>query len=401
MTFDALSDILVVEVGSGVAPAYCGRLLADQGARVLLVEPPEGSPLRREGPFPGDIPHAEKSGLFLYLMAGKESITLNLHTATGRALFLRLLERADVLVEDVPPGHWERWGLAPLALQRAFPRLVHLSLTWFGHRGPYASYQGCDLVAYAVSGYAYMTGDPDKPPLKAGGRQTEYQAGVNGAVAVLSALLGRNHTGRGQWIDLSAIEATAHTFDGVTVYHMAQRGILPLRNGTRLIQRDPHTAYPSTLLPVKGGWVHAHWSPQNPEALALLAHNPRLADPEVMETPMGHADEIDALLIEGLKDRTPYEVMEQAQELRIPFTVVQDVAQALDDPQNAAMGFFPEVEHPVAGRWRIPASPIHWDDAPNRPGRAPLLGEHNRRVFGQELGLAPEDLVRLRAGGVL
>lgn len=401
MARDALSDILAVEVGSGVGVAYCGRLLADQGARVLLVEPRHGSPLRREGPFPSDHPHPEKSGIFLYLMAGKESITLNLDTATGRSLFLRLLERADVLIDDFPPGVWERMGLAPTALERTFPRLVHLSMTWFGYNGPYAPYQGCDLVAYAVSGYAYMTGDPDKPPLKAGGRQTEYQAGVNGAVAVLAALLGRDRTGHGRWIDLSAIEATAHTFDGVTVFHMAQRGVLPLRNGTRLIQRDPHTAYPSTLIPVQGGWVHAHWSPQNPEGLALLANNPRLADPEVLATPMGHADEIDALLREGLKERTPQEVMEQAQELRIPFTTVQDVAQVLEDPQNQAMGFFPEVEHPVAGRWRIPASPIHWGDAPYTPRRAPLLGEHNRQVFCGELGLAPEDLVRLRAGGVL
>ncbi|GBD11768.1 Succinyl-CoA--L-malate CoA-transferase alpha subunit [bacterium HR23] len=401
MPRDALSDVWVVEVGSGVAPAYCGRLLADQGARVTLVEPPAGSPLRREGPFPRQSPHHEAGGLFLYLSAGKESVTINLHTSTGRALFLRLLERVDVLVEDFPPGALERLGLSPPSLHRAFPRLVHLSLTWFGHTGPYAHYQGCDLVAYAVSGYAYLTGNPDKPPLKAGGRQTEYQAGVNGAMAVLSALLARDATGRGQWLDLSVVEATAHTFDGVTVFHMAQRGILPRRNGTRLIQREPHTAYPSTLLPVKGGWVHAHWSPQNPEGLALLANNPRLADPEVLATPMGHADEIDALLREGLKDRTPQEVMEQAQELRIPFTVVQDVAQVLHDPQNQAMGFFPPVEHPVAGRWRIPASPIHWDDEPYQPRRAPLLGEHNRQVFCQELGLTPEDLVRLRAGGVL
>ncbi|MFN3973865.1 MAG: CaiB/BaiF CoA transferase family protein [Dehalococcoidia bacterium] len=401
MTRDALTGITVIEVAGGVGIGYCGRLLADQGARVLLVEPPQGSPLRRSGPFPGEIPNPEASGPFLYLGAGKESITLNLHTATGRFLFRHLLERADVLLEDFPPGALEGLGLAPADLQRSFPRLVHLSLTWFGHVGPYAHYQGCDLVAYAVSGYAYLTGDPDKPPLKAGGRQTEYQGGVNGAVAVLSALLGRDLTGRGQWIDLSVVEATAHTFDGVTVFQMAQRGVVPRRNGTRLIQREPHTAYPSTLIPVKGGWVHAHWSPQNPEGLALLAHNPRLADPEVLATPMGHADEIDALLIEGLKECTPQEVMEQAQELRIPFTVVQDVAQVLDDPQNRAMGFFPDVEHPVAGRWRIPASPIHWDDAPYEPRRAPLLGEHNRRVFCQELGLSPQDLVRLRAGGVV
>jgi CoA:oxalate CoA-transferase len=401
MTGGALEGVVVVEVGRGVGIAYCGRLLADQGARVLMVEPPSGSPLRREGPFPQDLPHPEAGGLFLYLAAGKESVTLNLHTPSGRSLLFRLLERADVLLEDLPPQERDTLGLAPEAVGARFPRLVHLSLTWFGSRGPYSTFQGCDLIAYAVSGYASLTGDPDKPPLKAGGRQTEYQGGVNGALAVLAALLQREATGRGQWIDLSTVEATAHTFDGVALFHMVQRGILPKRNGTRLIQQDPHAPYPSTLLPVKGGWVHAHWSPQNPEGLALLTGNPRLADPEVLAAPRGHADEIDALLVEGLKGLTPAEVMERAQEMRVPFTAVQDVAQALSDPQNAAMGFFPEVEHPVAGRWRLPSSPIHWGEEPHTPRRAPLLGEQNRAVYCGELGLSPEDLVRLRAGGVV
>jgi len=398
-----LSDILVLDLGQGVAPAYCTRLLADFGARVVMVEPPAGVRLRREGPFHQDRPGPERGALFHHLARGKESITLDLRTGTGRALFLRLAERADAVVEDFPPDTLDALGLGYGVLAERNPGLVLCSITWFGQTGPYRDWQGEELIAYAFAGYLYLTGLPEREPVVAGGRQSQYQAGLAGAIALLSALLQRDLTGLGQRLDVSVAEAMAMAFDGVDFYNFLQHfGEVPRRRGARLLNRGPTMAYPSTLLPAKGGWVHAHSSPSIPEGLALLTGNPRLADPDLLAEPMGHADEIDALLVEWLKDHTPDEVQERAQSMRIPFTKVQTVAEALEDPQNTAMGFFRPVEHPETGALRYPGSPMHLSETPPEPFRPPpALGEHNARIYGDLLGLAPEDLARLRAMGVI
>lgn len=399
----ALSDVRVLDLGQGVAAAYCTRLLADLGARVILVEPPAGIRLRREGPFHRDRPGPERGALFHHLARGKESVTLDLHTPTGRALFLRLVERVDAVVEDTPPDLLEALGLGYEVLARHNPRLILCSLSWFGRTGPYRTWQGEELLAYAFSGYLYLTGLPEREPVVAGGRQSQYQAGLAGAIALLSALLQRDATGEGQQLEVSIAEAMAMALDGVDFYTFPDHfGEVPRRRGARLLNRGPTMAYPSTLLPAKGGWVHAHSSPSIPEGLALLTGNPRLADPDLLAEPMGHADEIDALLTEWLRHHTPDEVQARAQSLRIPFTKVQTVAEALEDPQNAAMGFFQAVEHPEVGSLRYPGSPLHLSATPPQPFRPPpALGEHNERVYGELAGLAREDLVRLRAMGVV
>jgi len=398
MADSALSGINVLDLSQGVSGGYCTKVLADLGAQVIKVEPPFiGDFARKTGPFLGDIPNLETSAPFLYLNTGKKSITLNLESRSGTSILLELVQQADVLVENFKPGFMAKLGLAYPSLEQVNPGLIMASISCFGQSGPYRDYEGCDMVAYAISGYMYLTGDEDKEPLRAGGSQSGYQAGLQAAMALLAALTYRDFTGEGQYVDVSTVEALASTFDGVTVYTTLERqGFMPRRAGTRLINRDPRFTYPSTLLPCKDGWVHVHHSPSNPRGLAALTGNPRLEAPEVLAAGMGHANEIDQMLTEWLKDHTREEIQTTAQHMRVPFTMVQSIDEVLEDPQNEARGFFVEIDHPVAGKLKYPRPPFHMPESPWLPVRAPLLGEHNQEIYCQRLGYSKEDLVRLR-----
>ncbi len=403
MTDAALEGVTVLDLSDGVSGGYCTKVLRDLGARVVKIEAPGvGDSTRRSGPFLDGVPSIETSAPFLYLTAGKESVAVDIASTEGRDVVLKLARTADVVVESSKPGRMADLGLSYNRLEQVNRALIMASIAYFGQSGPYSDYEGSELVAYAVSGYMYLTGDEDREPMKAGGTQAEYQAGLAAAMAIVAALTYRDFTGEGQHIDLSTVEAASSTLDGVTVYSMVEhKGETPTRAGTRLITREPHAPYPSALLPAQDGWVHVHYSPSNPEGLAWLTANPRLEDPEVMGAMRGHADEIDALLVDWLKDHDREEVQTLAQEIRVPFTMVQSVPEVLEDPQNTARGFFIDTEHPEAGTLQYPTSPFRQPEIPWSPGRAPLLGEHTREVLVNELGSNDDELRGLVDSGVV
>jgi crotonobetainyl-CoA:carnitine CoA-transferase CaiB-like acyl-CoA transferase len=218
MTPEAAEDLpllgfTVLELGEGVSAPYCGKLLADYGADVIKVEPPEGDPARRHGPFPDDrtgvgLPHPEKSALFLYLNTNKKGVTLDFSTASGARLLRRLVEEADVLVENQPPGRLEELALSYRELARLNPRLLMVSVKPFGE-GPYGRWRATNLTSFASGGQMYLTGDPDREPLLNGGYQAEYQAGLNAFAATLAALLGLAVMEVGQHVEVSAMECQA------------------------------------------------------------------------------------------------------------------------------------------------------------------------------------------------
>jgi crotonobetainyl-CoA:carnitine CoA-transferase CaiB-like acyl-CoA transferase len=198
----ALAGLRVLELGHP-ATAYCGKLLADLGADVIKVEPSAGSAERRLGPFHADIPHPERGLPYLFLNTNKRGITLNLDTADGRALFRRLAATADAIVEGCQPGQLAAWGLDYAALAAAHPALVLASITGFGQAGPYSAYLAPDLIAFAVGGLMYLSGDPAHPPVTAPCAQAYLVGSLHAAVSVLTALWGRRATDRGDHADVS------------------------------------------------------------------------------------------------------------------------------------------------------------------------------------------------------
>ena len=403
MTDTALSGISVLDLSDGMSGGYCSKVLRDLGADVIKVEAPgSGDSTRSMGPFLNGAPNIETSAAFLYLNAGKKSLTLNLESEQGRKILGELVRRADVLVESFKPGVMDALCLGYPELEMLNPGLVMASISYFGGTGPYRDYEGSDLVAYAVSGYMYLTGDEDREPLKAGGSQSEYQAGLAGAMSIMAALTHRDFTGEGQHIDVSAIESLNATFDGVGFYSAYEnRGVVPRRAGTRLVQREPQGAYPSTLLPCKDGWVHVHYSPSNPEGIAMLTGDERMESDEVLSQMRGHADEIDASLVHWMKDHTREEIQTLAQEIRVPFTMVQSIPEVLEDPQNTARDFFVDMEHPEAGALKYLTSPFRLPESPWQAVRAPVLGEHTVEILSGELGYSEGDLQRLKEANVI
>ena len=194
-----LSDVKVLELAHAPSGAFCAKLLADQGADTIKVEPPGwGDQSRHEPPFIGGEPHPDRSSTFLALNTNKRSITLDVEQAAGRALFLRLAASADVIIESCKPGHLTLLGLGYEALRAENPKAILLSIAYFGQHGPYADYKGDDLIAQAMGGFLYaVTGPADRPPMGSALQQMELTAARNGAIAIMAALLRREQSGAG------------------------------------------------------------------------------------------------------------------------------------------------------------------------------------------------------------
>lgn len=363
----ALAGVRVLELAEGVSGPYCGKLLAGLGADVIKVEPAGGDSTRRDGPFPGDQPHPERSGLFLHLNTGKRSIV------DGGNLE-GLLEGADVVILAKRPSELRAAGIDMDGWRKRYPQLVIASATTFGLEGPYAEFLGGELVAYALGGYAMLTGSPEREPLKAYGSLVQYQAGAQLALGVMAALLARDVTGEGQVVDCAAMQAATFLI-GAVEQGAHFYGRIARRNGTRLLGFPPEHSYPSTIRPCADGFVHCHSNNRYLDLLGALIPNPRLLEPDLLAAMMGHADEIDAIMDEWLADKTRDDVVRAAQELRLPFTEVREPGEVMAEAHHKARGSFVTVEHPGAGPVFQPAAPFRMSGTPWETKPAPMLGE--------------------------
>src|SRR4030042_3803100 len=208
MTPRALEGMKIVEYCNMVSGPYCSKLLADMGAEVLKIEPPHtGDDSRRRGPFPGDIPHQEKSGLFLYLNSNKKGLTLDVKKPEGKKIFKKLVEKTDVLIEDRPPGELGALDLGYEKLKSLNPGLIMISITPYGDRGPFKDYKAYQLNTVHVSGQGYLLPIPaldmDRPPVKVGGPRSGFDVGLVAVVAVTAAFYWKVLTGQGPDSEMS------------------------------------------------------------------------------------------------------------------------------------------------------------------------------------------------------
>jgi len=392
----ALSGLLVLDLSEDISGPYCAKLLADYGAEVIKIEVPGwGDSSRRRGPFPGDQPHQERSGLFLFLNTNKKGITLNIKSGSGVEIFKRLVEGADIVVENFRPGVMAGLGLDYEALVEVKPSLIMTSISYFGQRGPYRDYQGSDIVAQAMGGWMQLTGDPALEPLKLPGSQAEFQAGLNAAVATLCAVYLRDQSGEGQQIDVSLQEAVASILESAVAMYSYSR-FVRRRMGSR-----HHLQCPSRAMPCKDGWIHVQ-AGANWDHFATFLETPELMQPRLASIlRYRYADEVEGLIQPWLESREAGEIFSSAQEWRIPFAMVLGIDELMEDRQYKARGFFQEMGHPVAGRFTYPGAPFRMSETPWQGRRAPLLGEHNEEIYCEGLGFSKGDLARLRENGVI
>ncbi len=377
---------------------YAGKMLADLGADVIKIEKPEGSRARRTGPFKGDVPGLENSLYFLHYNTNKRGITLDIASAAGRDIFKQLAQKSDILIEDFEVGVMQSLGLDFPVLRELNHGLIMASITGFGQTGPYRMHKAPDIVSFAMGGMMNLNGPRSAAPVVAPCEQSYYGASVASVFGILTALFLRMSTGEGQLVDASAHEVVA-TFASE---------IMSYSNTSRIGQRagSQFGAVPGRIYPCMDGHVHIltirpnHWKGffevlGNPEALAGKEWDNGMFRNRNVEI-------IDAHVTEFTMTRTKMEISELCQAKGIPCTPVNTPAEFSQDPHMKERGFFVQLEHPVIGGYSYPSPPYRLNHTPciiKRP--APLLGQHNREVYCEELGLTDKELAGLKSGGII
>jgi benzylsuccinate CoA-transferase BbsE subunit len=403
-TRGALAGRRVLEVGDEKG-MYAGKLLADLGADVIRVERPGGDPARTRPPFAPGGPGPGASLPYLYGNAGKRCVTLDLADPRGHELFLRLAVRADIVLDSLPAGGLDALGLGFGALRATRPELVLVSLSGFGRSGPRAGFATSDLVAAALGGLLYVTGEPEDPPVRLAGAQTFAAGSLVAAAGALVALLHAARSGRGQHVDVSLQEAAASLGHICGVPKWLDDGIVPRRAGSGLFASVPSGAYAC-----RDGLAYlmvnrpAHWS-----ALARWVAeatgvgeilDPMFEGPSSARLP--YRELVDLWVAELAARFDVAGFCREGQERHLAVTPLQGAAAVARDPQLAARGFFVEAALPGGARLRAPGAPYQLAATPWRGGRpAPAPGEHNPEILGGELGLGEAELAALARAGVV
>ncbi len=400
MSEKALSGVRVLDLTHHVAGPYCTKLLADFGADVVKVERPDGDITRSVPPFAGDHPHTDNSLLFAYLNTSKQSVTLNLKTATGKRLLERLAADAHIVVENFAPRVLPSLGLDYARLSALNPTLVMVSISNFGQTGPYRNYKAADIVHYALGGLQYIFGASDRAPLKHALRQTQFKAGTNAATAALIGWYHRQFNGEGQHIDISIQECVASALRDTTSLYTYAGSI-----------RQRQTAYsgdmPRSPVPTADGYiVPIHFGGAvDWDALSKFIGAPALQDDRfaTAQSRAANAQALQEALEDGMRRWRKFDLMPEAHKRRGHiYGVVHSPAEILESEQYIARGYFAQMQHPVFGATTYPGAPFIMSETPWQPhAPAPTLGQHNKAILCDRLGLSHIELNRLSAIGVI
>ena len=422
----ALDDIRVLDL-AGEIGQYCTKLLADLGADVIKIEPPEGDPVRDLPPFYHDEPDPEKSLYWLNLNTNKRSATLSIADAEGRKLFEKLVATADVVVESFEPGYLDGLGLGYEGLTKIKPEIILTSVTGFGQTGPHAHYKAPDIVGVAMGGIMWLAGDPQDPPNVPPWRQGYISASIQAAAGTMMAIYHRDVQGEGQHVDVSMQEALSIAQEtAMQTWDMLEG----LRNRTGA----------GTILPIsipgigpyecQDGWVYgfvgtpggAPWSDllqwmidegaaedltEEPYHDFCMNLNMRfltslMQDPASLGDKIKIMSHIEQVLCRFVAGKGKWEVYEGAQRKRLLFGIVSTPEDIAKNPQLQHRKWLTPIEHPeLQDTLQYPGPPYRLSETPwairRRP---PLLGEHNSEIYS-DLGVKEDELERLHAAGVI
>jgi CoA:oxalate CoA-transferase len=397
----ALEGIRVIDVSQYLSGPRCTQILADLGAEVIKVEPPQGEALRILMAF---NPDTERG--YSVINRNKKGITLNIFTEKGAEILKKLVQKADVFVENYTPGVLDRYGIGYKALSEVNPSLIYGSISGFGYTGPYSFRQAFDIIGQATGGIMDAMRRPDKPPTVF---FADLVSGAYLAIGVLSALIARSKTGKGQMVDISMQDVMYfHNYRtqirrafgaGLTDEVMSQFGITP----ESLMDENRRVAF-WNVYKAKDGYV---------VIVALMDKQWRklmevIGKPELGEKYAFLPDRVknSSILIEEIQEwvgkRTVKEVVAELDRVRVPCGEVHTARTLLDDPQLKARGMLAEVEHKRFGKIGIPGIPIALTETPGKVKTpAPELGEHNEEVYSGLLGLSQSEIEVLKREGII
>ena len=388
----ALEGIRVLDQTQVMAGPFCSMLLADMGADVIKIEPPGGEDTRRERELAPGV-----SASFLAVNRNKRSLAIDLKQPAGVELLKRLVSTADILVENYRPGVARRLGVDYETLAAINPRLIYCSISGFGQTGPYASRGGFDLIAQAMSGIMSATGSDGGAPVKVGVPITDLGAGLFALVGILAALHHRSHSGRGQHIDTSLVEAgLALSVWEATHYFTTGQVPGPIGSAHRLTA--PYQAFRCADGYITIGGAND----RNFTKIARVLGHPEWLTDERFATNherVQHRDDLAALIdaVTRTEPRTFW--LDQLEQAGVPCGPILDYEDALTTPQAIARDMTLDVDHPTLGRLRAIGTPIKMSRTPLNPRRrAPLLGEHTDAVLSSA-GYSDDEIEQLRISG--
>lgn len=392
----ALTGIRVLDLTRVLAGPYCTMLLADMGAEVVKIEQPLlGDDSRRFGPFVNG-----ESAYYMNLNRNKKGVTLNLK-GEGKALFLRLVEQADAVVENYRPGTMEKLGLGYDVLREANPRLVYCSISGFGHTGPYRDRPGYDIIAQAMGGLMSTTGWEGGEPTRSGTAMGDVLAGLSAAVAILAALRHAERTGEGQAVDIALVDSVISSLEIINQIYLAE-GRVPARIGNRYESCYPYDSFRTE----DGSVVIGAANDKLWQLTCQVMERPDLAaEPRFATNPQRVA--LHAEVKPQVEAWTQTQTSQQAVELLlaagVPAAPINTIDKIVRDEHFAkARGMFVEIEHPKAGRTTVTGSQLKFSrTAAKRYAPAPLLGQDNAAIYGELLGLNEAALRALSQNGVL
>ena len=391
----ALDGIKVVDLSRTLAGPFCTMMLGDMGADVIKIEvPTRGDESRSWGPFWNGF-----SGQFASFNRNKRSITLNLKEKRAVDICLKLASGADVMIESFRTGGAEKLGVGYEEVRRVNPRIVYCSISGFGRTGPMAHKPGYDLIIQAYSGIMSTTGEADGPPVRTGFSMVDLFSGMMAYGSILTALMAREKTGRGQFVEASLLEGQIATMSYHAVGYLAS-GLVPGRMGSAHPALCPYQAFSSsTGFFILGCANDGLWRRLCPAiGREDLTEDPRFRTNTNRAQNRG---ELIPLLNEHFKTRTSAEWLQIITDAGVPCGPINSVADVVNDPQVAARNMLVSIPHPLVPDLKVPASPLKLTDTPPTVRRyPPTLGEHNQEVLA-ELGYSEGDMAGLKAEGVL
>jgi formyl-CoA transferase/CoA:oxalate CoA-transferase len=387
----ALEDVTVLDLSHALAGPFATTMLADYGANVIKIEPPEGEMSRSWGPpFYG-----EETAYFVNLNRNKKSLAVDLKHPEGKALFFRLLERADVVVENLRVGTVARLGIDYARVRERQPRIVYCSISGFGQDGPYRDRAALDLVVQAESGMISITGEPGGHGVRCGVSIADITAGMYAAFGVLAALHARQITGRGQFLDVSMLEGQLGILSGMIGAYLADR-IVPEPLGTAYGALLPYQTFQTQSRDIAIGiGSDKLWRTFCPlVGLAELADDPRYVTNAARKA--NRESLIDT--VQQVFLTRSYEAWEAIlMPAGIPMGVINTIDKIVEHPQVAARGSLVDCTHPIAGTIQMVAPPVRMSETPGSVRMpAPLLGEHTDEVLRERLGLSENQIASLR-----
>lgn len=392
-----LAAVRVLDIATLLAAPMIATILGDFGADVIKVEHPKGDSLRQWGGT------KQEASLWWKLLArNKKSITLNLSTQKGQALFKRLVRQVDILTENFRPGTLERWGLGYEELAKINPRLIMVRVTGYGQTGPYKDRPGFGTLAEAMSGFAYCNGFPDGPPTLPPGALADSVAALTGAIAAMIALYHRDtRSGEGQCIDLSIVEPL-FSLMGPQPAAYEELGIIPGRMGNRLPFAAPRNVYRTK----DDRWVALSASSQSvaERVMRAIGREDLIRDPRFKdnESRIRNVEALDELIGDWINKHTRQEALQRFEEHEAALGPVYNIEDIVNDPHFREREAIVEIPDPDFGTLKMPNIPARLSKTPGQiRSPAPALGAHNYQVFVEELELSDQELAELKRDGVI